>query len=456
MDQSTAERSTSVPSESGTFKSAKRLCPSTVNAFVPVDHAPELISVTPPSLAMTLTLSSAIISESAIDARVVLSMVFSASVTATPTEIAASLLAATDILAETSFEVIDELSTANTVTDPPASTNDRFSSSRLLSTIKASTEFVVTFLAYAPAPANDSPVLLLAATLRLTAAAMASISLSARAETVTSLSAPVATTSELSMAARLLPEMVFSASDTDKAREPETLPLEAETLMAAATTLEVIVAVSMMLRPMLPAASTELLFAIRAWVEPPILFVAEATPTAPERLTVPLLADTLTATATVFALIELSALASIKTAPAATTSELLMPARTALVIVFEVTETAPEREMVTVPEPAATEAERTASVASMVLVLSASMVSAPPAMTDCNSALSASTITASTTPPMVLVACVTPTAPDRPTVPPPALTEIKALMPIASMSLSDVAVMSSAPPEIILESRIWA
>ena len=380
--QSSAERSTSVPYGSGTFRSTKRLCPSTVNEFVPVDQAPELRSRTPPSLAMTLTLSPAIISESAMDARMVLSMMFSESVTATPTEIAAVLLAATDILAETSREVIDELSTANTVTDPSASTRDRFRSTKLLSTIKASTEFVVTFLAYAPAPANDSPTLLLAATLRLTAAATASISLSARAETVTSLSAPpVVTTSELSMAARLLPEMVFSASDTDKAREPETLPLVAETLRAAAITLEVIAAVSLMLRPTLPAASSVLLFSIRAWVEPPILFVAEATPTAPERLTVPLLADTLTATATVFALIELAALASIETAPEATTSELSMPARTALVIVFSVTEAAPEREMVTVPEPAATEAERTARVASMVLALSASMVIRPPAST---------------------------------------------------------------------------
>ena len=60
--------------------------------------------------------------------------------------------------------------------------------------------------------------------------------------------------------------------------------------------------------------------------------VAEAPATAPARVTVPLPAATLIATATVFAFIVLAALASIDTAPEVSTSELLMPARTALVM----------------------------------------------------------------------------------------------------------------------------
>ena len=74
----------------------------------------------------------------------------------------------------------------------------------------------------------------------------------------------------------LSPVMVFSASDTASASEPDTEPLEADTATAAASTFDTIAAVLPTWTTTLPAASTVLPFSIRAWVDPLMLLVADA------------------------------------------------------------------------------------------------------------------------------------------------------------------------------------
>ena len=411
------------------------------SALLPLFHAPDVSWRTSPSLAMTLTPPPAMAPESSIVATVVPPISFSESANAMPTDTATPLLTATATLAETSAAVIDELSTASTDSDPSASTALPF-------TIEASTSFVVTFLAHAPAPEIATATeLVLTATLTLAAAAMASISLSASAETVTS--PPVVATDESSMDARLAPSMVFLAADTARPSEAETVEVPADTATEAAITFELIAAVSLTLTPMSPTASS-VLPTIRASVDPPRRLVAEAAAKAPARLTVPVPAATLIATATVLAWIWLPALAPIETAPPLSTSESSMPASVSVVMVFDVIDTAPANDRVTVPEPAATDAASVASVASIVLSLSASRVIGPPAMTKSesagNTAASASAISASTVPPIVLVAIAAPTAPEKLKVPLLALTEMAAARPRASMFLSEIARTSSAPP----------
>ena len=180
----------------------------------------------------------------------------------------------------------------------------------------------------------------------------------------------------------------------------------------------------------------------------------------PARLTVPVPADTLTATATVFALIALPALARIVTSPRLSTSELSMLASVSLVMVFDVKDTAPVNARLTVPEPADTAPATANSVASIVLALSATRVIGPPALTKCdgagNKAASASAISAWTVPPIVLVAIAAPTAPLSVNVPLLALTDTATLVPRASMFLSEVAKISSAPPASSDESSTCA
>ena len=355
-------------------------------------------------------------------------------------EIDAATEAVSALMVESSVNV--------TATELPAVTSEP--------TISANTSLVVMFLAPAPEPAPESATVpLVPANAKDAATAIDSMLFIAVALTITSLATPLAMTVEFSTAARLLPVRVFSATVTETPRAPETSPVETEIAIVAATTLAVIAAWSSTFSATVPPAFKSLLVS-SAWVEPPILLIAVATPTAPAMATVPLLTDTLIPIAIELAVMTLLAPASIETAPLANTSEFSIPARTALVIVFVVAEAAPESEIVTSPEPTVTEAARTTSVASMLLVLSASRVIGPTAVTNCDSAASASSIVASTMPPMVLIATATPTAPESEKFPPPALTETARLVPSASMSLSEVALILSAPPASSVESNTCA
>jgi hypothetical protein len=116
------------------------------------------------------------------------------------------------------------------------------------------------FLASAPEPEPESATVpLVAERANEAATATESMLFIATASTVMSLKAPAAVTIELSIAARLLPVRVFSARVTDTLSAPATVPLEADIATVAATTFEVIDAMSSTLTATEPAASRELL-----------------------------------------------------------------------------------------------------------------------------------------------------------------------------------------------------
>ena len=306
--------------------------------------------------------------ESAIRARVVPPTALSATVTAPASDMAAEPLADTAKAAETTVESIEESLSASTSTLPPETTP--------LPSTSACTRLVVEFSALAPAPAPVTEKDPLAPTLIEAATTTASISLSALAVTST---LPPAPTWESAICAVVEPPMSFSASETAMDTAIAAV-LEAATLIAAATTLEVMSELSNAPTVIAPVASTSEFWSMTASVSPVIVFsaFAPAPENAPEML---LEAATVIDAAIVLALIVLSDRASMSMAPAVlSTLELRMPAVVSVEMLFvaSATAAAPERAKdVETPTLAATEA----TIASIVFWLMALMVIRPFAST---------------------------------------------------------------------------
>ena len=227
-----------------------------------------------------------------------------------------------------------------------------------------------------PAPAPDTATLPLPDTLIAAATPVAVIDF---VLTASSVMPPLcATTLAVSMAARPVPPITFSLSATATERLPATPPLLRETETEAAITSALICALSVRPMPTAPPAVTPLSETM-ASVLPRMVLFACASASAAASDTLPLVALTAMATPTEVASIWLLLVASTVTAPPVViTGVSSMPARTTLEISFVASAMAADMASDTVPDPAETEAVAATSVALIVLPLSASMSSAPP------------------------------------------------------------------------------
>ncbi len=249
-----------------------------------------------------------------------------ATVTATTPDRATLLDSEMDAATEAVSAVMVDTSDRVTETAPPAETVE--------SAISASIWLVVMLLATAPEPAPDrATVPLLALNEKDTATPAVVMVFVAVACTVTSLPAPAAVTVESAIAARLSPEMVFSATDTATDRPTPAIPPETATETDAATTLALIEAVSVSVTVTSPSAVRELPV-MSASVDPEMAFVAVATARAAE-IDAELPTVTEIATPTEMASMSLPLVAVTLTAPPASTLEFSMPASTSLEMLFE-------------------------------------------------------------------------------------------------------------------------
>jgi hypothetical protein len=156
--------------------------------------------------AVTITAPPVSTVELSIDASVVLPMLFAARVTAIEIDTAPELLAPIEAEADTTSEVIEEVSDALTDTSPIGAPTS-------LPEINAEIVLVVVLLALAPLPAPESEKLLLAEILAEAAIATALMVLLPVADTVTE--PAVLSTSEAAIRAEVEPPILFSASVTD-------------------------------------------------------------------------------------------------------------------------------------------------------------------------------------------------------------------------------------------------
>jgi hypothetical protein len=180
--------------------------------------------------------------ESSMVAKVVPPMLFSANVTAMATDTAADPLADTEADADTTSAVIEELSSAITVTAPNGTSTS-------LPEISAEIVLVVVLLALAPLPAPESEKDPLPPILAEAATATVSMVLMPSAET--SIEPDRLSTSAFRINADVSPLIMFSASVTEMPRVKAT-ELDAPMDTLAETTSEVMADVSVASTEMLP------------------------------------------------------------------------------------------------------------------------------------------------------------------------------------------------------------